>query len=288
MNLLIVNAGSSSLKLRVLSASDEVVAERDIPDWDGSPGVLAEFQADAIVHRVVHGGDRFDRAAIVDNEVERAIEELVSLAPLHQPPALDLIRASRRDGDRPVVACFDTSYHRTIPIEAATYALPAEWRERFGIRKFGCHGLSHAYVARRAPEVLGRATARLASCHLGAGASLCAIADGRSVDTTMGFTPVDGLVMATRAGSVDPGLLMWMQTAGGLAPDERARRTRAQIGTTRAHREVGRSAGRAGRVGKRDEPGRVWRVRASTRRGDRPDGRRARWARRDRVHGWSG
>jgi acetate kinase len=155
MNLLIVNAGSSSLKLRVLSAADEIVAERDIPDWDGSADVLAEFEADAIVHRVVHGGDRFDGAVIVDDEVERAIEELVPLAPLHQPPALDLIRASRRDGDRPVVACFDTSYHRTIPIEAATYALPAQWRERFGVRKFGFHGLSHSYVARRAPEACG-------------------------------------------------------------------------------------------------------------------------------------
>ena len=188
MDLLIVNAGSSSLQLRVLSPDDEVVDERSIADWDGSADALSELEADAIVHRVVHGGSRFDSAVLVDDEVEAAIEELVPLAPLHQPRALNLIRASRRGG-RPVVACFDTSYHRGIPAAAATYALPGEWRERFGLRKFGFHGLSHEYVAR---TVEAR---RIVSCHLGAGASLCAIDDGGSVDTTMGFTPVDGLVM---------------------------------------------------------------------------------------------
>lgn len=220
MNLLIVNAGSSSLKLRVLDDSDEVVDELDVSDWDGSPGPLDSVAGDAVVHRVVHGGDRFDGPALVDDEVETAIEELVPLAPLHQPRALELIRHSRR-GDRPVVACFDTSYHRTMPSTVSSYALPASWRQRFGpLRKFGFHGLSHQYVAERAPVVLGRAVPRLVSCHLGAGASLCAIADGISVDTTMGFTPVDGLVMATRSGSVDPGLLMWLQTTGGLTAEE--------------------------------------------------------------------
>jgi acetate kinase len=219
MNLLIVNAGSSSLKLRVLDGSDRVVDEQDISDWDGSPDPLESLKADAVVHRVVHGGDRFDGPVIVDDSVVAAIEELVPLAPLHQPRALGLIRASLR-GDRPVVACFDTAYHRTMPAAAATYALPAAWRRRHGLRRFGFHGLSHEYVARRAPEVLGRQLPRLISCHLGAGASLCAIADGRSIDTTMGFTPVDGLVMATRSGSVDPGLLMWLQTSAGVAADE--------------------------------------------------------------------
>jgi acetate kinase len=213
MDLLIVNAGSSSLKLRVLAPDDEVKDERAISDWDGSADALSELEADAVVHRVVHGGSRFDGAVIVDDEVEAAIEELVPLAPLHQPRALSLIRASRRD-DRPVIACFDTSYHRTIPDAAATYALPLEWRERFGLRKFGFHGLSHEYVAR---TVSAR---RIVSCHLGAGASLCAIDGGRSVDTTMGFTPLDGLVMATRSGSVDPGLLLWLQTNGGLTAEE--------------------------------------------------------------------
>jgi acetate kinase len=219
MSLLIVNAGSSSLKLRVLSETDEVLEEKNVSDWDGSPEPIDAMAGDAVVHRVVHGGERFDGAVVVDDEVDAAIEELVPLAPLHQPRALELIRHTRLT-DRPVVACFDTSYHRTIPASAATYALPAAWRERFGLRKFGFHGLSHAYVARRVPEVLGRGVPRLVSAHLGSGASLCAIADGRSVETTMGFTPLDGLVMATRSGSVDPGLLLWLQTSGGLTADE--------------------------------------------------------------------
>jgi acetate kinase len=113
-----------------------------------------------------------------------------------------------------VIACFDTSYHRTIPPSSATYALPLEWRERFGVRKFGFHGLSHEYVAHRIDA------RRIVSCHLGAGASLCAIVDRVSVDTTMGFTPIDGLVMATRSGSVDPGLLIWLQKAADLTADE--------------------------------------------------------------------
>jgi acetate kinase len=221
MNLLIVNAGSSSLKLRVLDDADQVVDEKNLAEWDGDPDPLDSLlgNAAAVVHRVVHGGDRFDGAAVVDDQVEAQIEELVPLAPLHQPRALELIRHSRRK-DQPVVACFDTSYHRTIPDAAATYALPAEWRRRWNLRKYGFHGLSHQYVAERAPEVLGRALPRLVSCHLGAGGSLCAVADGRSVDTTMGFTPVDGLVMATRSGSVDPGLLMWLQTEGGLSANQ--------------------------------------------------------------------
>ncbi len=219
MNLLIVNAGSSSLKLRVLSEKDEVLDEKDVSDWDGSPEPISAMGGEVVVHRVVHGGERFGGAVVVDDEVEAALEELVPLAPLHQPRALDLIRHTL-SGDRRVVACFDTAYHRTIPAAAATYALPAEWRSRFGLRKFGFHGLSHAYVARRVPEVLGREVPRLVSAHLGAGASLCAIADGQSVETTMGFTPLDGLVMATRSGSVDPGLLLWLQTSGGLSADE--------------------------------------------------------------------
>jgi acetate kinase len=132
MNLLIVNAGSSSLKLRVLDEADSVIEEKDVSDWDGSPDPIDAMAFDAVVHRVVHGGDRFDGAALVDDEVEAAIEELVSLAPLHQPRALELIRHTR-SGDRPVVACFDTAYHRTIPVASATYALPAGWRKRFGL-----------------------------------------------------------------------------------------------------------------------------------------------------------
>jgi acetate kinase len=118
-----------------------------------------------------------------------------------------------------MVACFDTAYHRTIPASAATYALPGKWRERFGLRKYGFHGLSHSYVARRVPEVLGREVRRLVSAHLGAGASLCAIEDGRSVDTTMGFTPLDGLVMGTRPGTLDAGLILHLLREPGASVD---------------------------------------------------------------------
>lgn len=126
--------------------------------------------------------------------------------------------------DAPAVACFDTAFHAAIPAAAATYALPQEWRTRWSLRRFGFHGLSHSYVARRAAELLGREPGglRLISCHLGAGASLAAVDGGRSVDTTMGFTPLDGLVMATRSGSVDPGLVLWLEEHAHMPPAELA------------------------------------------------------------------
>ena len=133
----------------------------------------------------------------------------------------------------PAVACFDTAFHATMPPAATTYALPAEWRERWGLRRFGFHGLSHSYIARRVPELLGAPAAelRIVSCHLGAGASLCAIAGGRSVDTTMGFTPLEGLVMATRSGSVDPGLLLWLLERTGMAPRRWRRHSSTSLGS---------------------------------------------------------
>jgi acetate kinase len=146
---------------------------------------------------------------------------LTELAPLHQPPALEAAAAVRRAlPGVPTVACFDTAFHATLAPGAATYALPRAWRERWPLRRYGFHGLSHAYVARRAAAMLGRPAAalRIVSCHLGAGASLCAIEGGRSIDTTMGFTPLEGLVMATRSGSVDPGLLLWLVDHERLTP----------------------------------------------------------------------
>jgi len=126
--------------------------------------------------------------------------------------------------DVPSVACFDTAFHATLPAAASTYALPPEWRKRWDLRRYGFHGLSHAYASRRAAEILGRAPEglRVVTCHLGAGASLAAVADGRSVDTTMGFTPLEGLVMATRSGSVDPGLVLWLAEHAGMPPAELA------------------------------------------------------------------
>jgi len=161
----------------------------------------------------------------VEGPVEAELRTLTELAPLHQPRALAALDAiSAVLVGVPVVACFDTAFHASIPAAAATYALPRSWRERFALRRYGFHGLSHAWVARRAPELLGTdgESLRIVSCHLGAGASLCAIAGGRSVDTTMGFTPLEGLVMATRSGSVDPGLLMWLLQRGGVSQEELA------------------------------------------------------------------
>ena len=174
---------------------------------------------DAAAHRVVHGGVEFTGPTVIDASVRARIAALTELAPLHQPAALAAIDAvAMALPGVPSVACFDTAFHATMHAAAATYALPAEWRDRWPIRRFGFHGLSHAHVARRTPELMGRPPEglRIVSCHLGAGASLAAIRDGKSVDTTMGFTPLEGLVMATRSGNVDPGLVLWLQEHGGL------------------------------------------------------------------------
>jgi acetate kinase len=223
--VLVVNAGSSSLKVRLLDAGDRVLADRTLDAPDGrfdereASGVVRGLPGvDAVGHRVVHGGDR-TRAVRLDGAVEAELRSLTDLAPIHQPPALagiDLM--GRLLPDAPAVACFDTAFHATLPPAASTYAVPREWRERWRVRRYGFHGLSHAHAARRAAELLGRPPdgLRVVTCHLGAGASLAAVRDGASVDTTMGFTPLEGLVMATRSGTVDPGLVLWLQRHAGI------------------------------------------------------------------------
>lgn len=228
MRVLVVNTGSSSLRLRLLASDDEIVSDRHLENWDGdAPKEVADWLGeldgvDAIGHRVVHGGPEFRTATAVDDKIEARIESLTTLAPLHQPRALAGIRMARELlPDVPAVACFDTAYHATLPAAAATYALPAPWREQWDLRRYGFHGLSHSYAARHAVDLLApHPVTRIVTCHLGAGASLCASKQGRSVDTTMGFTPLEGLVMATRSGSVDPGLLLWLESEGGLPVDE--------------------------------------------------------------------
>ncbi len=221
MRVLVVNAGSSSLKLTLLGSGDQTLAacELDAPGATVDPTAIGRAlgdglgEADVVGHRIVHGGDRFRDAVLLDPTVERELKDLVDLAPLHQPKSLAALAAvSVALPGLPAVACFDTAFHATMPPAARTYALAAELRERWPVRRYGFHGLSHAWVARRTPEVLGVHSAglRIVSCHLGAGASLCAIEGGRSRATTMGFTPLEGLVMATRSGSVDPGLLLWL------------------------------------------------------------------------------
>lgn len=229
--ILTVNAGSSSLKLRVLDAEDRVVCSRDSGSIESEAALREELEAilsdgepiEAAGHRVVHGGPDFTGPTVLDPGVEEKLDHLADLAPLHNPPAVAAMRAldALRPG-LPTVACFDTAFHATMPAAASTYAVPADWTERWPLSRYGFHGLSHAYASRRAAELLGRPLGqlRVVTAHLGAGASLCAVKGGVSVDTTMGFTPLEGLVMATRSGSVDPGLLLWVQRHGDLSAAE--------------------------------------------------------------------
>ncbi|WP_261553816.1 acetate/propionate family kinase [Frankia tisae] len=231
MNVLVVNAGSASLKLRLVGPDDNLLADRDLDapaghadpaELDAALGELAgagNGEPGAVGHRIVHGGTEFTQPVLVDEEVADRLRALTALAPLHQPAALDALDAVRAAlPEAAQVACFDTAFHSRLPAAAATYALPAGWRERYGIRRYGFHGLSHAHAARRAARLTG--ARRIVTCHLGSGASLAAVLDGVGVDTTMGFTPLEGLVMGTRSGSVDPGALLWLQTEAGLSAAE--------------------------------------------------------------------
>lgn len=232
MRILVVNAGSSSLKLALFD-DEESVAATTVEQWEGEGHLdpletfLEECRGvggvDAVGHRVVHGGPVHTEAARVDDELMAYLDSIVDLAPLHNPRAVAGMReVGRLLPETPAVACFDTGFHATLPPAASTYALPREWNDRWGLRRYGFHGLSHASAARRAAEIVGQPLheLRLVSCHLGAGASLAAVRGGRSVDTTMGFTPLDGLVMGTRSGSVDPGLLLWLVQHGGLSVED--------------------------------------------------------------------
>jgi acetate kinase len=188
---------------------------RPDPPLIGSPAEIA-----AVGHRVVHGGTTYRESVRIDAAVQAEIGRLAALAPLHNPPALAGIEAAQRAlPGVPQVAVFDTAFHATLPPEAYIYPVPYAWYSDWGIRRFGFHGISHAYCAGRAAEVLGRPLAelRLVTCHLGNGCSLAAIAGGHSVDTTMGFTPLEGLMMGTRPGSVDPGVLLYVQQQHGLS-----------------------------------------------------------------------
>ncbi|MEW2355015.1 acetate/propionate family kinase [Spirillospora sp. NPDC029432] len=220
MRVLTVNPGSSSLKLSLLDHDDTILNTLDLDS--GPAGREAERLAaavaripapDAIGLRFVHGGRDFTHPAVVDDEVAKRLHTLIDLAPLHQPQSLYALGELRRAMPGvPVVACFDTAFHAGLPEAAAAYAVPVEWRERHGLRRYGFHGLSYGYALRRAGELLGTDPAglRFVLFHLGSGASLAAVAGGRPVDTTMGFTPLEGLVMATRAGNLDPGIPLWL------------------------------------------------------------------------------
>jgi acetate kinase len=262
--LLVVNAGSSSVKfavyaadgleprlrcrgqieslgeslgtqphLRVHDAEGRAIGERTWPeplthaqsvdalrDWLDANGTVPQ----AVGHRVVHGGTRFAAPMSVDAGVLRELDALVPLAPLHQPHNLAIVRAiAAREPTLPQVACFDTAFHRTMPEVAQRFALPRTWHDA-GVRRYGFHGLSYEFIARRLRELdPGAAAGRVVVAHLGAGASLCAMDGGRSVDTTMSFTALDGLPMGTRAGSTDPGVLLYLLQQHGMSAAELSR-----------------------------------------------------------------
>ena len=229
MRILVVNPGSSSLKVRVVDEEEGIAVAHELSCPAGEVATadldrcIGDIAVDAAGVRFVHGGAAFRESVVVDGAVAEQLASCADLAPLHNPPALAALRALMRSLPAiPVVACFDTAFFTSLPAAAATYAVPRHWVEDWGLRRFGFHGLSHAWAARRAAAVLGRPQAglRLVTCHLGAGASLAAVADGAPLDTTMGFTPLDGLVMATRCGAVDPGILIWAQRHHGLSVDD--------------------------------------------------------------------
>ncbi len=191
---------------------------------DPEKGVISDpSEIRGVGHRVVHGGDAVSQPVVVDEEVEAAIERFAVMAPLHNPANLAGIRAAKKVfPDALHVAVFDTAFHQTLPEEAYLYAIPYEYYEKYRVRRYGFHGISHMYVAERAAEILGRPLEelRIITCHLGNGASLAAVKGGRSVETSMGLTPLEGLVMGTRSGDIDPSIFYFLMKWEGLSADE--------------------------------------------------------------------
>jgi acetate kinase len=234
--VLVLNCGSSSVKYELFTGT--VSGAAGLVERIGEPGgdapdhnqavrrVLDSVPHDgltAVGHRVVHGGLKFSAPTLIDDGVVAEIEALVPLAPLHNPPNLAGIAAARALLPRlPHVAVFDTAFHRTLPAAASTYAVDAGVADRLGIHRYGFHGTSHAYVSRRTAALLDRPleTVNAITLHLGNGASACAVAGGRSVATSMGLTPLEGLVMGTRSGDLDPAVIFHLHRRGGMTLDE--------------------------------------------------------------------
>jgi acetate kinase len=258
--IIAINAGSSSLKFQLFEMPNEEVITKglveriglkdaiftitvdgekitettDIPNHGVAVTLLLEKllkhqiinsydEINGIGHRVVHGGEVFVDSAIITDEVISQIEELSDLAPLHNPANLTGIKAFKQIlPDVPAIAVFDTAFHQTMPGSSYLYSLPYEYYEKYGIRKYGFHGTSHKYVSQRAADMLGRPLEqlRLLSCHLGNGASIAAIDGGKSIDTSMGFTPLAGVTMGTRSGNIDPALIPFIMEKTGQTADE--------------------------------------------------------------------
>ena len=262
MKILVVNAGSSSLKYQVIDSDTEHVITKglcekvgtadafhkqwvtDDYDINSTPmrnhldairivldGIIADkgngidslSEIGAVGHRIVHGGEKFDKSVVIDNQALADIELCSELAPLHNPPAVDCIRACiRLMPDIPHIAVFDTAFHQTMAARAYMYPLPYEFYERFGIRRYGAHGTSHRYIAQRTAEILGKKVEdlKIITCHLGNGCSLTAVDHGMSVDTSMGFTPLGGVMMGTRCGDIDPAIVVYLMEQEGYTPHE--------------------------------------------------------------------
>ena len=263
MNILVINCGSSSLKYQLInsdtedvlakglverigidgsclthtpSGKDKVVIKESIPDHNkavkmvidalvnGEYGVIKSLdEIDAVGHRVVHGGEKFDKAVIITDEVMKDIEELSALAPLHNPANLIGINSCKENmPGKPQVAVFDTAFHQTMPAKAYMYGLPYEYYEKYKVRRYGFHGTSHDFVSKHAAELIGknRDDLKIIVCHLGNGASVSAVKNGKCIDTSMGLTPLEGLIMGTRSGDLDPAIIDFICEKEGLSADE--------------------------------------------------------------------
>ena len=253
MKVLVINCGSSSVKYQIIDSETEEMLCKGLCELYGDESTFSYERTGAeklketgltfndhgeavsriiatisdpeiglikdaseiggIGHRITHGGDKYTKSVLIDEDVKAAIQEFIPLAPLHNPPNLIGVEAAEKAmPGTPNVAVFDTSFHQTMPPEAYMYAVPYEYYEDFKVRKYGFHGTSHRFISIEAPAVLGKKPedVKIISCHIGSGASLCAIDHGKSIDTTMGFSPVGGLVMGTRSGDIDPTIVTYL------------------------------------------------------------------------------
>ena len=262
MKVLVVNCGSSSLKYQLIDMETENVMAKGYLEKIGLPdsflthtvngekhkieekvenheqgiklvidqllhedyGVIKDLkEIDAVGHRVVHGGEKFSGSVVITDEVVEAIKECIPLAPLHNPAGIIGIEACKKAlPGVPMVGVFDTAFHQTMPEKAYMYAIPYEYYEKYGIRKYGFHGTSHRFVAKRVAEVMGKSKEglKIVACHLGQGASLCAVKDDKSIDTTMGLTPLAGVPMGSRSGDIDPSIVTFLMKKENLSSDE--------------------------------------------------------------------
>lgn len=263
MKILVINAGSSSLKYQLIDMEDKIVMAKGLCDRIGISGSIIKHntfddrsikkeivmkdhndaisalikvlthdecgviksldELNAVGHRVVHGGEKFFKSVIINDELMGTLEDCIELAPLHNPPNIMGIRACQNNmPEVPQVAVFDTAFHQTMPRKAFLYPVPYEYYGKYRVRRYGFHGTSHKYVSERAALLLGKPLKelKLITCHLGNGSSITAIEGGKSIDTTMGFTPLDGLIMGTRCGSIDPAIITYVMNKEGLSADE--------------------------------------------------------------------